>query len=96
MVGEIDSEAISKNKAFRRTGTKETSIYQLLKLLKKYNIEDPTVVILDTKDKMCTVRVVITNLHGYNYPGYKSMLSKNLLEDINSYEEQITHKPAGI
>ena len=87
---------ISKNKAFRRTGKKETSIYQLLKLLKKYNIEDPTVVILDTKDKMCTVRVVITNLHGYNYPGYKSMLSKNLLEDINSYEEQITHKPAGI
>jgi len=67
---------------------------QIARLISKYSGEDPVAVCIDERKNMSTVRVVAPKLHGYNYPAYRSTLSKSFKESITSFELQPTHKPA--
>jgi len=67
---------------------------QIAELITKNGGEEPVAVCIDERKNMSTVRVVAPMLHGYNYPAYRSTLSKSFKDSILSYELQPTHKPA--
>ena len=45
---------------------------------------------------MCAVRVVIPHLHGYLYPGYESVIRKEFIEELSTYQSKTKHYPAAI
>lgn len=67
---------------------------QISDIISGYCGQEPFAVCLDEREDMSTVRVVAPKLHGYNYPAYRSTLSKTFKESILNYELQPTHKPA--
>ena len=92
-----DDSLASEYVQFDSTKDKELlTLEKLLKLLTHYNIPEPVCIQLDEKKLMCATRVIIPTLHGYNYPAYRSVLSKNYSENIADYKVTATHKPAAL
>ena len=67
---------------------------QIAELIFQYRGIDPVAVCVDERKDMSVVRVVTPRLHGYNYPAYRSTMSKSFKESILGFELQPTHKPA--
>ena len=63
---------------------------------KKYNIPDPLCFTFKNDLDMCAVRVVIPHLHGYLYPGYESVIRKEFIEELSTYQSKTKHYPAAI
>ena len=90
---------ILKSKKSVRFNKKELIIkeYKDLKpFFKKYNIPDPLCFTFKNDLDMFAVRVVIPHLHGYLYPGYESVIRKEFIEELSTYQSKTKHYPAAI
>lgn len=67
---------------------------QISKLISNYAGAVPVSVCIDQRKDMSAVRVIVPRLHGYNYPAYRSTISRSFKDSILDFKMQATHKPA--